>query len=279
MIKNFNFKKIGPYLNENIYRIYGILLDHITHNLKFFIGKRKYFFFCFIKFIIIFDKKFKFKKFKIRNYYDYITVREIFILECYNLENLLYYKEIFNYYLSSSQEKIPLIIDCGSNIGASTYFFKQTYELAKIISIEADEKNFQLLSKNIDDDYIVKNLNAVGSVNEKYTINNITKDPRAFSFIADKHGSVNSITINDILKLYPNDKFNPFIIKIDIEGGEKNLFEKNVEWIEKFKIIIIEPHDWMYPKKNLFKSFLEKIALLDRDFIILNENIVSIRKN
>ena len=79
--------------------------------------------------------------------------------------------------------------------------------------------------------------------------------------------------------MYPNDKFNPFIIKIDIEGGEKNLFEKNVEWVEKFKIIIIEPHDWMYPKKNLFKNFLEKIAHLDRDFVILNENIVSIRKN
>ena len=60
--------------------------------------------------------------------------------------------------------------------------------------------------------------------------------------------------------------------------GARKSFEKNVEWIEKFKIIIIEPHDWMYPNKHLFKNFLEKISLLDRDFIILNENIVSIRK-
>ena len=278
MNKNYNSIKFGS-LNKNIYRLYGILLDHILHNLKFIIGKRKYFFFCFIKFVIISDKKFRFKKFKIRNYYDYITVREIFILECYNLENLLSYKEIFNYYLSSSQTKTPLIVDCGSNIGASTYYFNKTYGLSKIISIEADEKNFQLLSKNIDIDNVVKNFNAVSSVNEKYSIANKTKDPRAISFLADKDGNVNSITINDILKLYPNDKFNPFIIKIDIEGGEKNLFEKNVEWVEKFKIIIIEPHDWMYPKKNLFKNFLEKIAHLDRDFVILNENIVSIRKN
>ena len=54
--------------------------------------------------------------------------------------------------------------------------------------------------------------------------------------------------------MYPNDKYNPFLIKIDIEGREKS-FEKNVEWIEKFKIIIIEPHDWMYPNKHLFKNF------------------------
>ena len=213
MNKNFNSIKFGS-LNKNIYRLYGILLDHILHNLKFIIGKRKYFFFCFIKFVIISDKKFRFKKFKIRNYYDYITVREIFILECYNLENLLSYKEIFNYYLSSSQTKTPLIVDCGSNIGASTYYFNKTYGLSKIISIEADEKNFQLLSKNIDIDNVVKNFNAVSSVNEKYSIANKTKDPRAISFLADKDGNVNSITINDILKLYPNDKFNPFIIKM-----------------------------------------------------------------
>ena len=72
-----------------MYKFYGILLDHIIHNLKFLIGKRKYFFFSFFRFILIFDKKLRVKKFKIRNYYDYITVREIFVLECYNLYNFL----------------------------------------------------------------------------------------------------------------------------------------------------------------------------------------------
>ncbi len=263
-----------------MYKFYGILLDHIIHNLKFLIGKRKYFFFSFFRFILIFDKKLRVKKFKIRNYYDYITVREIFVLECYNLDNFLRYEEILNHYATiSSQEKKPLIIDCGSNIGASTYYFQNTYNLSKIISIEADSENFKLLSKNIEHDQVVKKLNAVSSQNEKYAINNKTNDPRALSFSASENGNINSVTINEILKLYPNDKYNPFLIKIDIEGGEKNLFEKNVEWIEKFKIIIIEPHDWMYPNKYLFKNFLEKISLLDRDFIILNENIVSIRKN
>ena len=39
------------------------------------------------------------------------------------------------------------------------------------------------------------------------------------------------------------------LIKIDIEGGESELFEKNIEWIEKFPLIIIELHDWMLPLK------------------------------
>ena len=101
-----------------------------------------------------------------------------------------------------------------------------------------------------------------------------TNDPRALSFSASENGNINSVTINEILKLYPNDKYN-LLIKMILKG-EKS-FEKNVEWIEKFKIIIIEPQDWMYPNKHLFRIF-EKISLLDRDFIILNENIVSIRK-
>ena len=45
------------------------------------------------------------------------------------------------------------------------------------------------------------------------------------------------------------------IIKIDIEGSEQELFSQNIEWLDKFKIILIEPHDWMYPKKNTFHNF------------------------
>ena len=104
-----------------------------------------------------------------------------------------------------------------------------------------------------------------------------TEDPRAFSAVTSKDGDVQSTSINEILSNFSDDKYEPFLIKIDIEGGEKHLFEKNLEWIDKFKIIIIEPHDWMYPENNIFQNFLKSISYLNRDFVILNENIISIR--
>lgn len=39
------------------------------------------------------------------------------------------------------------------------------------------------------------------------------------------------------------------ILKIDIEGAEKQLFESNYEnWLPKTKIIMVETHDRMIPK-------------------------------
>jgi FkbM family methyltransferase len=43
----------------------------------------------------------------------------------------------------------PYIIDCGANIGLSVIYMKQLYPDAEILAFEPDEKNFELLSKNI----------------------------------------------------------------------------------------------------------------------------------
>ena len=126
---------------------------------------------------------------------------------------------------------------------------------------------------------IIKLNKAASSVIDQFTILRTTEDPRAFSAIASKGGEVQSTSINEILSTFGNDKYEPFLIKIDIEGGEQHLFEKNLEWIDKFKIIIIEPHDWMYPGQNTFQNFLKSISHLNRDFVILNENIISIRND
>ena len=90
-----------------------------------------------------------------------------------------------------------------------------------------------------------------------------------------------SLTINKILSDYNKLNFYPFIIKIDIEGHEKELFEKNIEWFDKFKIVIIEIHDWMLPSKavskNYFTTLVSSMKKNDRDIIISGENIISIK--
>ena len=259
-------------------KLYGILLDHFLHNLKFLIGKRNYLFFCLYRLIIVVDKKFSFKIFKIRNFYDYITVREIFILECYNLNNLKIYDEITGFYKNIFlKKKIPLIIDCGSNIGASSYFFSKNYENSKIISVESDIDNFQYLEKNTINDKIKNLHNAVSSEKINFDVRKNNKDPRAHSTVKNINGKIEAVTINELLDKYEYTNYVPYLIKIDIEGGEENLFFKNTEWVNKFKIIIIEPHDWMYPEKNTFHNFIKIISNYKRDFLILNENIVSIR--
>ena len=42
----------------------------------------------------------------------------------------------------------------------------------------------------------------------------------------------------------------PFIVKIDIEGFEKDLLSSNTGWVERCHVVFIEPHDWMLPGKK-----------------------------
>jgi hypothetical protein len=56
-----------------------------------------------------------------------------------------------------------------------------------------------------------------------------------------------SVTLDEILTT--NNWETIDVLKIDIEGAEKDLFEKNYEnWLPKTKIIMVETHDRMIPK-------------------------------
>ena len=51
--------------------------------------------------------------------------------------------------------------------------------------------------------------------------------------------------------------------------------------MDKFKILIVELHDWMLPKKSISKNYFNAICRSmeknDRDILIKGENIISIK--
>lgn len=217
----------------------------------------------------------KFIKITIRDFIDWTMVNQIFINEDYNLNKFLRYEEIFNFYKNLMKNNIkPLIIDCGGHIGLAAKYFDIVYPNSKIISIEPDHDNFKLAKKNCEDSHNIEFLNnAIGSDRDKCSIYDPNLGSNALRVNRDQKGYINIISINDILK---DTKETPFIIKIDIEGFENDLFLKNTEWIDLFPVIIIELHDWMLPKQLSSKNFLSLIAKKNRDFIYSGENIFSI---
>lgn len=70
-----------------------------------------------------------------------------------------------------------------------------------------------------------------------------------------------------------------FLIKIDIEGFESDLFSKNTDWIDLFPVMLIELHDWMLPNSRVTKNFLNEIAKRDREFMHFDGYIVSVSNN
>jgi FkbM family methyltransferase len=57
-------------------------------------------------------------------------------------------------YLFRSSTDEPKIVDCGSNIGMSIFFFKMLYPKAHIIAFEPDPFTFQILSENISQNHL-----------------------------------------------------------------------------------------------------------------------------
>jgi len=71
----------------------------------------------------------------------------------------------------------------------------------------------------------------------------------------------------------------PFILKIDIEGAEKELFDHSLEIIAAFPLIIFEPHDFYMPGARTASPFFRFHAETGRDFAFHYENIFSMNMN
>jgi len=190
----------------------------------------------------------------------------------YDLTRLARYQEIVNFYERCDR---PLIIDAGANIGISTIWFGTKFPKAKIIAIEPQSDNFSLLSLNTKN-FNVKNIHGALS-NQRGTIKVFDPGHGEWGFRTGRNENncveeVNSYDINTFLE----PTLNPFIMKIDIEGAETEVFEQNTDYFQKFPLIIIELHDWMLPKSESSRSFLKWHSSQSRDFVYINENIFSI---
>ena len=225
------------------------------------------------------NKETEIYKFRIKDSIDWFTAYEMLVLQEYSLNGLGRCEELMDYYRDQLMDGyVPLILDCGANIGLASKFFSDQYPLAKIIGVEPDQQNFKLATNNSGN---VAELYpyAIGSENGFGELIDPLLGGNAFRVSAADSGNVEIISISSLIKITQDSKLKPFIVKIDIEGYEGELFSKNVEWIDEFPLLMIELHDWMLPKQGTSKNFLSEIAKRDRDFILVGSTVFSISNN
>tara|TARA_B100001250_G_scaffold219981_1_gene188714 strand:- start:1092 stop:1934 length:843 start_codon:yes stop_codon:yes gene_type:complete len=275
-------KKISRYLYYSIFDLLKIFINLKSTNNFIILYPR--ILSLILRSILIFDKKEKNFFFqKVRNYSDVLTVYEIFSYENYNLKLFKSYENVKKEYTKIIELNcLPLIIDCGSNIGASSVYFNKIFPESNILSIEPDKNSFEFSKRNINFKNSLLINKAINCEKNKVNFFSDIKDNRA-SKVSLKGGDiVESATINEIIEDLKPRNNKPFLIKIDIEGFESKLFSKNYEWLNEFKVIIIEIHDWMLPKEfnsfNFLRALVETMSKKSkRDLLILEENLISIR--
>lgn len=212
---------------------------------------------------------------KIRNSVDWIQLSYIYLNADYDLSKLHFINVNAFYKKIISRSKSPLILDCGANIGLATKYFSERYPRANIVAIEPDPENAALARRNNKAGPVRIVQAGIASELGKGRIIDMGAS-NAFRVELDLAGDLELISINSILKGVEADNVQPFVIKIDIEGFERELFSNNTEWIDFFPIIIVELHDWMMPGQNISNNFLKCVAARGRDFIHLDRYIVSI---
>ncbi len=213
---------------------------------------------------------------------DWFTFDQIFIHEDYNLKRLKRYSAFESLYGKYTAEGVPLILDLGANIGLSSVYFHHIWPSSKIVAVEPSEDNFKVLQENFGDSEAFEAILAgIASRKSKLVLTDPSAEKNAFTttILEDNaEGGIYGVTVSEILANYPRSKgYFPFIVKIDIEGFESELFSGNTDWISEFPILIIELHDWLYPGCGTSANFLKTISQLDRDFVYFGENVFSIK--
>jgi FkbM family methyltransferase len=205
---------------------------------------------------------------------DIATFAQIFLHADYRTHDMARHAEIVAYYESCAK---PLILDLGANVGLSTLYFAKNWPKATIVGIEPDEGNFARFRQNTSgQEHIVPIRGAIASKHSYARIVNPHESEWGYrtEINEENSGGIVALSIAELLEQHRDCE--PFICKIDIEGAEQELFSANTQWLERFPIVIIELHDWLYPRSGSSANFLRAIAGMNRDFILRGENIFSI---
>lgn len=209
---------------------------------------------------------------------DLATFEQVFANNAYNLRRLQRWGEIFELYTSLASEGLPLVLDLGANVGLASLYFAKNWPAAQIIAVEPDEQNYRVMCDNLAGIGNTRLLHAAVA-SEDGAVRIVNPDTQAWAIrteVAEETaGSIPALSMQTLLGTAPPSS-RPFMVKIDIEGFESNLFSSNTGWVDLFPVIIIELHDWLLPGQGTSTNFLRVIAQKRRDFIFVGENVISL---
>ncbi|RZK12980.1 MAG: FkbM family methyltransferase [Flavobacterium sp.] len=173
---------------------------------------------------------------------DFLVFDQVFVLK--------EYQHIVNLMLKTIDPSAPLkIIDAGANIGLASLYFMRVFKKATICLVEPDPANFDFLKKNIEQNKINSILinGGVWSHDTYLQINRDFRDGNDWSVNVTESPVFTTVKGYSIPTLMHEAGFQMIdLLKIDIEGAEKQLFnnEKTAgEFLSKTRFICIEIHD------------------------------------
>lgn len=175
--------------------------------------------------------------------------------------------------------RTPLIIDCGANIGLASVWLAQRFPEARVVAVEPDAGNFRLLESNTA--FFGDRITCVkgGIWPERGFLRIVNPESGSAAFRLDaaprSEGAIRAYTVADICDMAGVEA--PFVVKLDIEGGQRALFTANTRWVERTHLITLELDDWLMPWKGTSRTFFSCLSKHAFDYVIGGESLFCFR--
>lgn len=143
------------------------------------------------------------------------------------------------------------MIDLGANIGLASLYFASHYPACRIFAVEPNPSSYRVLNINLEkliNEGRCRTLQAAVWGSEKALTADQTKESDHYSIFttveledtANVEESISGLPFNKIIE---QSGFNEVgLLKVDIEGAEKELFKGDLGWLRQVRAIAIEFH-------------------------------------
>jgi FkbM family methyltransferase len=172
-------------------------------------------------------------------------------------------------------KSVHSIIDLGSNIGLSVFYFSSQFPEARIVGLEPDAMNYSMLQNNtegINRLYLIKG--GVWKKSCSLAIENPNDRPDSYRLKEcnpDTPDCISAFGISDLLKIHHLREID--LLKVDIEGAEIHLFSPECEtWLPKVHTLVIELHG-----EGIRNELLPRLSKYFKRHFIQGENDVFVR--
>jgi len=154
-------------------------------------------------------------------------------------------------------ESASWIIDAGANVGYTAVWFAERYPKAQVIAIEPDTENFEILCANVaHESRIIPMLAAVtpkGAPRQRVVFGSEQGHPAGFRTLdiddsaeaGEDTDAVDAVDIASLMERFDIEHLD--LLKMDIEGAERAVFDDCADWIDRVEAIIVEVHDRLVP--------------------------------
>lgn len=166
------------------------------------------------------------------------------------------YKHIFQRREYEFENEIAptVILDAGAHSGLASIYFANRYPQAKILAVEPEKDNFDLLVKNVAPyPQVIPIRAALWNCNETIDLVDpglgewgyMTRTESDDAIAGSLRHQVDGVTVDQLLKRYQ--LANIDLMKLNVEGAEREIFENCDAWIGQVDAVVVKLHDRMKP--------------------------------